>query len=45
MKLVKSIVVSKPILKSTSTTTNKITMETNLVMTINNHGDGTCIGG
>ncbi len=32
MKLVKSIVVSKLILKSTSTTTNQITMETNLVM-------------
>jgi hypothetical protein len=45
MKLVKSIVVSKPIFKSTSTTTNQITMETNLVMTINNHSDGTCIGG
>jgi hypothetical protein len=45
MKPVKSIVVSKPILKSTSTKTNQITMETNLVMIINNHGDGTCIGG
>ncbi len=45
MKPIKIIVVSKPILKNTSITINEITMETSLVVAINNHGDGTSIGG